>query len=149
MSQRYISSVAFIKINLAHLQGFFYYFKHFFPTVIPHYRSMLIKLVACSEGKKCYFFIRCILAEHAESNCCFLQLVICFLQLLSLLPNIRPSKANRFWKRSLNSDVKPWSCTAVNWITEDVPVSLGLGAEPFQGLESCKSLCLWPQDPPS
>lgn len=73
----------------------FYYFKHFSPTVIPHYRSMLIKLVACSEEKK-MLFIRCVLAEHAESNCCLLQLVICFLWLLSLLPNIPPSKVNRF-----------------------------------------------------
>lgn len=42
-------------------------------------------------------FIRCVLAEHAESNCCLLQLVICFLLLLSLFPNIPPSKANEFW----------------------------------------------------
>lgn len=43
------------------------------------------------------FFIRCVLAEHAESNCCFLQLVICFLRLLSLLRSIPPSKANGYW----------------------------------------------------
>lgn len=42
--------------------------------------------------------IRCVLAEHAESNCCLLQLVICFLRLLSLLPNIPPSKVNGFWE---------------------------------------------------
>jgi len=38
-----------------------------------------------------------------------------------------------FGERSLNTDVKPWSCTAVYWITQDVPVSLGVGADPFLG----------------
>lgn len=70
-------------------------------------------------------FIRCVLAEHAESNCCLLQLVICFLWLLSLLPNSTPSKAKEFGERSLNTDVKPWSCEAFNWIAQGVPVSSG------------------------
>jgi len=47
--------------------------------------------------RKKILFIRCVLAEHAESNCYLLQLVICFLRFLSLLPNIPPSKANGFW----------------------------------------------------
>lgn len=46
-------------------------------------------------------FIRCVLAEHAESNCCLLQLVICFLWLLSLLPNIPPFEANGIWGEKL------------------------------------------------
>lgn len=47
------------------------------------------------------FFIRCVLAEHAESNCCLLQLVICFLWLFSLLPNIPPFEANGIWGEKL------------------------------------------------
>lgn len=76
--------------------------------------------------------IRCVLAEHAESNCCLLQLVICFLRLLSLLPNIPPSKVNGFWEEKPERRC-PQSCTVVNWMAQSVPVSLGLGAGPFLG----------------
>lgn len=77
----------------------FYYFKHF----SPHSHSKLsfnVNKTGCLQwGEKKMLFIRCVLAEHAESNCCLLQLVICFLWLLSLLPNSTPSKANRIWRK--------------------------------------------------
>lgn len=119
----------------------FYYFKHFSPQSFHIIVQMLIKLVACSEEKK-MLFIRCVLAEHAESNCCLLRLVICFLQLLSLPRNIPPSKSNGFWGQ------KPeHRCQALElYCSQGVLVSLGLGTDPFLGWELDMSLSWILQD---
>lgn len=125
------------------------------PTVIPNYRSMLIKLVACSEEKKNAFYQVCI------SRTCWVQLLPLAVSHLFLMASLSPPQQHTFWSKQ-NLGKEAWTQMSGPGVVRH---SIGLhrmclfpqgmkmtyfqvGAWTLFCLQSSKSLCIWPQDLP-